>query len=46
MTTLDKIRTARSIEDLHALLYRCETAEEHAALCQREAELVAAKEGR
>jgi hypothetical protein len=46
MTILDKIRAARSIEELRALLYRCESAEEHAALCQREAELVAAKEGR
>jgi hypothetical protein len=39
---LEKIAAARSVEDLHALLYRCETAEQHAALCQREAELVAA----
>jgi hypothetical protein len=43
MTMLDKIRAASSIEDLHALLYQCESAEEHAALCQREAELVAAE---
>jgi hypothetical protein len=31
---------------LKYLLYRCESGEQVAAICQREAELVAAKEGR
>jgi hypothetical protein len=45
-TTLSKIKLALNAKELQALMPRCETAEEHAALCQREAELVAAAERR
>lgn len=41
MTTLQKIQAAKTISELRDLLYRAETAEEHAAICLREAELIA-----